>query len=338
MKTYNVAVVGIGIVGKEMVKILRERKFPIKSLKILATRERTEDIAGEKFKVEKTTADSFKDMDIALFAGTEGAKGASRQFGWGAVEKGALVIDNGDDFRMDARVPLIVPEVNPEALKKHIGFISNPNCSTIQLVMALFPLHRKAKIKKVIVSTYQAVSGTGKAAVKELEKEAKDFLENRDTKPEIYPHQIAFNLFPQVGNLSKEYPGYYAEEVKFIRETRKILGEQDLAISATCVRVPVFNAHSEAITVEFEEKMSPEDAKQMLRNSPGIKVIDEPEKFLYPTPFDVSGKDEVFVGRIRKNPLFPNSLDLWVVGDNIRKGAALNAIQIAESLIKDSKN
>ncbi|MCK4245154.1 MAG: aspartate-semialdehyde dehydrogenase [Candidatus Omnitrophica bacterium] len=314
-------------------KILRERNFPVNTLKILATRERTEEIVGEKFKVEKTTGDSFKDIDIALFAGTEGAKGASRQFGWTAVEKGALVIDNGDDFRMDTRVPLVVPEVNPEALKKH-HFISNPNCSTIQLVMALFPLHRKAKIKRVIVSTYQAVSGTGKAAVRELEEETRDFLAERSIQPEVYPHRIAFNLFPQVGALSKEHPGYYTEEVKFIRETRKILNEPHLAISATCVRVPIFNSHSEAITVEFEEKITPEEAKQILTDSPGIKVIDAPENSLYPTPFDVSGKDEVFLGRIRENPLFPNGLDLWVVADNIRKGAALNAVQIAELLIE----
>ena len=320
------------MVGIEMVKILLERSFPIKSLKIFATRERTEEIAGEKFRVEKTTGDSFKDIEIALFAGTKGAKGASRQFGWTAVEKGVLVIDNGDDFRMDPRVPLVVPEVNPEALKKH-RFISNPNCSTIQLVMALFPLHRKAKIKRVIVSTYQAVSGTGKAAVRELEEETRDFLAERSIQPEVYPHPIAFNLFPQVGVLSKEYPGCYTEEVKFIREARKILNEPDLAISATCVRVPVFNSHSEAITVEFEKEMTPEEAKQILTDSPGIKVIDEPENSLYPTPLDVSGKDEVFVGRIRENPLFSNGLDLWVVADNIRKGAALNAVQIAELLI-----
>ncbi len=330
------------MVGKKMVKILRERNFPAKSLKILAVRERTEEIAGEKFKVERASADSFDGIDIALFAGTEGAKGASQQFGWRAVEKGALVIDNGDDFRMDSRVPLVVPEVNPEALEKHQGFISNPNCSTIQLVMALFPLHRKVKIKKVIVSTYQAVSGTGKAAVRELEEETRNFLAKRNIDPEVYPvrkngvypHPIAFNLFPQVGSLSKEYPKYYTEEVKFIRETRKILECPNLAISATCIRVPVFNSHSEAITVEFEEKITSEEAKQILIESPGIKVVDEPENSLYPTPFDVSGKDEVFVGRIRKNSLFPNGLDLWVVADNIRKGAALNAVQIAELLIE----
>ncbi len=322
------------MVGKEMVKILKERNFPIRTLKILATRERIEEIGGEKFKVEKTTADSFKDIDIALFAGTEGAKGASQQFGWEAVENGTMVIDNGDDFRMDPRVPLIVPEVNPEALLKHQGFISNPNCSTIQLVMALFPLHQKAKIKKVIVSTYQAVSGTGKAAVDELKEETINFLGDKKITCKIYPRQIAFNVFPQIGSLSEKYPGYYSEEVKFIRETRKILNEPDLAISATCARVPVFNSHSEAITVEFEKKMTSEEAKKILANSPGIKVIDEPENSFYPTPIEVSGKDKVFVGRIRKNTLFTNGLDLWVVGDNIRKGAALNAVQIAELLIE----
>ena len=322
------------MVGKEMVKILKERNFPIRTLRILATRERVEEIEGEKFEVEKTTADSFRDIDIALFAGTEGAKGASRQFGWSAVENGTLVIDNGDDFRMDPRVPLVVPEVNPEALLKHQGFISNPNCSTIQLVMALFPLHQKAKIKRVIVSTYQAVSGTGRAAVKELEEETINFLGDKKVNCRVYPRQIAFNVFPQVGSLSEKYPGYYSEEVKFIRETRKIFDEQDLAISATCARVPVFNSHSEAITVEFEKKMTPDEAKKILANSPGIKVIDEPENSFYPTPIEVSGKDDVFVGRIRRNTLFMNGLDLWVVGDNIRKGAALNAVQITEILIR----
>jgi len=337
MKSYNVAVVGIGMVGKEMVKILKERNFPIRTLKILATRERIEKIEGEKFEVEKTTVDSFKDIEIALFAGTEGAKGASQQFGWEAAENGTLVIDNGDDFRMDPRVPLVVPEVNPEALLKHQGFIANPNCSTIQLVMALFPLHQKAKIKRVIVSTYQAVSGTGRAAVKELEEETINFLGDKKVNCKVYPRQIAFNVFPQVGSLSEKYPGYYSEEVKFIRETRKIFDEQDLAISATCVRVPVFNCHSEAITVEFEKGITPAEAKKILADSPGIKVIDEPENSLYPTPIEVSGRDDVFVGRIRRNTLFTNGLDLWVVGDNIRKGAALNAVQIAEILINKNK-
>ncbi len=337
MKSYNVAVVGIGMVGKEMVKILKERNFPLHTLKILATRERIEEIDGEKFAVEKTTADSFKDIDLALFAGTEGAKGASRQFGWSAVEKRAIVIDNGDDFRMDPRVPLIIPEVNPEAVLKHQGFIANPNCSTIQMALALFPLHQSAKIKRVIVSTYQAVSGTGRAAVKELNAETREFLEDKKINYRVYPRQITFNVFPQVGNLSEKYPGYYTEEVKFIRETRKIFGEQNLAISATCARVPVFNCHSEAITVEFEKEITPDGAKKILANSPGIKVIDEPENSFYPTPIEVSGKDDVFVGRIRKNPLFRHGLDLWVVGDNIRKGAALNAIQIAELLIEREK-
>ena len=337
MKNYNVAVVGIGMVGKEMVKILKERNFPLRTLKILATRERIEEIEGEKFEVEKTTADSFKDIDIALFAGTEGAKGASQQFGWEAVENGTIVIDNGDDFRMDPRVPLVVPEVNPGALLKHQGFIANPNCSTIQLVIALFPLHQKAKVKRVIVSTYQAVSGTGRAAVKELEEQTINFLEDKKVNCKVYPKQIAFNVFPQVGSLSEKYPGYYSEEVKFIRETRKILGEPDLAISATCARVPVFNSHSEAITVEFEKEITPGEAKKILANSPGVKIIDEPENSLYPTAIEVSSNDEVFVGRIRKNPFFTNGLDLWVVGDNIRKGAALNAVQIAELLIEKEK-
>ena len=334
MKKYDVAVVGIGMVGKKMVEVLLERNFPIESLRIFATREREEKIDGKSFKVEKTESSSFDGVNIAFFAGTEGEKGASKVFGWEAVEKGTVVIDNGADFRMDQKVPLVIPEVNSEHLKNHKGFIANPNCSTIQMVMAVFPLHQEYKAKKIIVSTYQAVSGTGRKAVEELENQVNSYVKSEKIKNEVYPHRIAFNVIPEIGSLSEEFPGYFTEEVKMIKETRKIFDEPELEISATCVRVPVFNGHAESITIQFEREPVINEVKDILNEFPGVKVIDEPEKNLYPTPLFASGKDEVFVGRIRKNPAFENSIDMWVVSDNIRKGAALNAIQIAEELIK----
>ena len=334
MKRFNVAVVGVGVVGAEMLRILRERDFPAREIKVLATRPRIEEIGGCRYRVEPTTRESFAGVDIAFFAGTEGAKGASRQFGWPAVEQGAIVIDNGDDYRLDPRVPLVIPEVNAEHLKKHQGFISNPNCSTIQLVMALAPLHRRAGIKRVIVSTYQSVSGTGRAAIEELEMQTQATGERKEAKAKVYPHRIAFNLFPEIGSPSDEIPGYYREEVKTVKETRKILDEPDLPISATCVRVPVFVSHSEAVNVQFEEQLSAREARDILSISPGLKVLDDPGKSLYPVPLEVAGKDEVCIGRIREDPSAPHCLNLWVVGDNIRKGAALNAGQIAEEMIK----
>ncbi len=334
MKKFNVAVVGVGVVGAEMLKILRERDFPARDIKVLATRSRIEEVGGCRYQVEPTTVESFQGVDIAFFAGTEGAKGASRQFGWPAVEKGAIVIDNGDDYRLDSRVPLVIPEVNAEHLKRHQGFISGPNCSTIQLVMALAPLHRRARIKRVIVSTYQSVSGTGRAAIEELKAQTEAIGEKKETKKEVYPHRIAFNLFPEIGSLTDEFPDYYREEVKTVKETRKLLDEPQLPISATCVRVPVFVAHSEAVNVQFEEKLSAREAREILKASPGLKVIDEPGESLYPTPLEVAGKDEVYIGRIREDHSAPHCLNLWVVGDNIRKGAALNTIQIAEEMIR----
>ncbi len=334
MKKFSVAVVGIGVVGAEIVKILKERNFPIREMKILATRARTEKIGDCEYEIEPTKIESFQDVDIALFAGTEGAKGASRQFGWQAVENGVVVIDNGDDYRLDPRVPLVIPEVNPHHLKNHRGFVSSPNCSTIQLVMALAPLHRHSKIKRLIVSSYQSVSGTGKAAINELQSQTMAIVKGREVEREVYPHQIAFNLFPEIGSLKEEFPGYYGEEVKTAKETRKILDEPHLAISATCVRVPVLFAHAEAVNVQFEEKLSPRGAREILNSSPGIKVIDQPEKSLYPTPLEVAGKDDVYVGRIREDSSTSNCLNLWIVGDNIRKGAALNTVQIAEEMIR----
>jgi len=334
MKKYNVAVIGIGMVGKKMVEILFQRNFPMKSLKIFATTEREEEIAGRKFKVEKTKKSSFDGIDIAFFAGTEGEKGASKLFGWEAVKNGCIVIDNGSDFRMDERVPLIIPEVNSEHLKKHQGFIANPNCSTIQMVIAIYPLDKEFGLKRVIVSTYQAVSGTGRKGIEELKKQIECFVKGEKIEKEVYPYQIFGNVIPEIGNLSDEFPGYFTEEIKMIKETRKILGRPELKISATCVRVPVFNGHSESITCEFEKKVNIDKVREILNSFPGIKVMDKAEESYYPTPLFVSEKDDVFVGRIRKNPAIENSVDMWVVSDNIRKGAALNAIQIAEKMIQ----
>ncbi|MGI6595653.1 MAG: aspartate-semialdehyde dehydrogenase [Elusimicrobia bacterium] len=334
MKKYNTAVVGAGMVGKKMIEVLFERNFPYNELKILATREREEIIAGKSVKVEKTTIDSFNNVDIAFFAGTEGEKGASNLFGWEAVKKNAVVIDNGGDFRMDNRVPLVIPEINPHHLKNHKGFIANPNCSTTIMLMAVFPIHKRYNVKRIIVSTYQAVSGTGKDAVDELDSQIRSYAENSEIRHSVYPYPIVVNTIPEIGGLSDEYTGYYSEEVKMIKETHKILGTKDIKISATCVRVPVFNGHSESVTVECEKKIDINDIRKILASSSGLNLIDEPEKSGYPIPVNISGKDEVYVGRIRKNPVFDNALDMWVVGDNIRKGAALNAIQIAEKMIQ----
>jgi len=334
VQEYTVAVVGIGMVGGEMLRVLRERNFPAKETRVLATRARKEIVHGHEYDVIPASLEAFDGVDFAFFAGTEGSKGASQQYGWAAVERGCIVIDNGDDFRMDDRVPLVAPEVNPEHLERHQGFIANPNCSTIQMVVALAPLHRKAGIKRIVVSTYQAVSGTGRAAVAELEHQVEDYAADRKLRHEVYPHQIAFNCIPQVSSLKDQFPGYYGEEIKMIREPRKMFDLPDLAVSATCVRVPVFNSHSEAINVQFEEKMTAETATEILTDAPGVRVVDDPGSSVYPLALDASGNDDVLVGRIRQDTSAENCIDLWCVADNIRKGAALNAVQIAEKLIE----
>ena len=334
MKQYEVAVVGVGAVGAEMLKVLDQRQFPAKRVRVLARSARTEEINGRAYEVEPTTEEAFDGVDIALFAGTEGEKGASQLFGWVAVEKGAIVIDNGDDFRMDPRVPLVIPEVNADALKSHQGFISNPNCSTIQMIVALAPLHRAARIRRIVASSYQAVSGTGRAAIEELKAQV-TALENGQAPPvRTYPHQIAFNVLPHIGSLKDEMPGYTSEELKMRRETRKILGDDDIQVTATCVRVPVFLGHSEAVNVQFDKKLTAAEAREILTGAPGVEVIDDLAAARYPMPLDAAGTDPVYVGRIRDDSSAPNCLDLWVVSDNIRKGAALNAVQIAEKMIE----
>ncbi len=333
MKGYKVAIVGAtGMVGQEFIKVLEQRNFPMDSIHLLAS----DRSAGKKLfvshreiVVEETIPESFKKIDIALFsAGAE----TSRYFSPIAAQSGAVVVDNSSAFRMDPKVPLVVPEVNPEDIKWHKGIIANPNCSTIQLVVALYPLHRVNPIKRIIAATYQAVSGTGSAAVEELTEQAKQVLEGQTTVPHVYPHQIAFNLLPEIDVFLDN--DYTKEEWKLVEETRKIMHANDIAISATCVRVPVFIGHSEALHIEFSQPMSPDEARRILAQAPAVKVLDDPAISLYPQPWSAAGTDEVFVGRIHRDASHPNGLVMWVVADNLRKGAALNTVQIAEEMIK----
>jgi aspartate-semialdehyde dehydrogenase len=329
MNAYKVAIVGAtGLVGQEFVKILEQRKFPLTSLQLYAS-DRSDGrkmfFGHHEIVVKETTADSFKHVDIALFsAGAE----ISRYFSPIAAKAGALVIDNSAAWRMDPRVPLVVPEVNPDDIRLHKGIIANPNCSTIQAVVALYPLHKLNPIKRFIIDTYQSVSGTGAAAMEELTSQAKLVAKGQNIVPHVYPHQIAFNLLPEIDVFLDN--GYTKEEVKLMEETRKIMHADNIAISSTCVRVPVYIGHSEAIHVEFTNPMSPDDARRILAQSPGVRVLDDPNVSLYPQPWLSAGSDDVYVGRIRTDLSHSNSLAMWVVADNLRKGAALNAIQIAE--------
>ncbi|TRZ50258.1 MAG: aspartate-semialdehyde dehydrogenase [Dehalococcoidia bacterium] len=333
MKGYKVAIVGAtGLVGQEFIKVLVQRSFPMTSVHLLAS----DRSAGKKLfvshrevEVKETVPESFKGIDIALFsAGTE----ISRYFSPIAAQSGAVVIDNSSAFRMGPTVPLVVPEVNPEVIKWHKGIIANPNCSTIQVVVALYPLHKVNPIKRIIADTYQAVSGTGLAAVEELTTQARQVLDGQNTVPHVYPHQIAFNVLPEIDVFLDN--GYTKGEWKMVEETRRIMHANDIDISATCVRVPVFTGHGTAIHVEFSQSMSPDEAQRILAQAPGVKVLDDPAISLYPQPWSAVGTDEVFVGRIRRDASHPNGLVMWVVADNLRKGAALNAVQIAEEMIK----
>lgn len=335
MKQYNVCMVGIGAVGTEIVRLLRKRHFPLAKLTAFATRERTEMIDGLPVDVKVATGpESFQGYDFAFFAGTEGAKGASKTLGWGAAEAGCTVIDNGDDFRMDPRVPLCIPEINAEALKSHQNFIANPNCSTAIALMPLYALHHEAKIKRIVCCTYQAVSGSGSAAIRELENQVRAWAAGQPIPHEVYPAQIAFNVIAQIGSEAKDLPGYTSEEAKLGRETRKILGDDSLRVVSTCVRVPVVNGHSMALHVEFHNPLSPERAREILEKTDGVQVVDDLSKSVFPTPLDATGQYDALVGRIRQDPTVDNGLSLFVSGDNIWKGAAQNAIQIAEKMIE----
>jgi aspartate-semialdehyde dehydrogenase len=333
MKSYNVAILGAtGAVGQTMIKVLEERNFPVNEIKFLASERsagKEVEYYGMKYKVEAVCEEAFENVDIALFSA-----GGERSKKWApiAVSKGAVVIDNSSAFRMDPEVPLVVPEVNPEDVKWHKGIIANPNCSTIQMVVALYPIHKVKKIKRIIVATYQAVSGAGATAIEDLELETKAVMEGKYFYPRALPHHIAFNVIPRIDNF--EPNGYTKEELKMINETRKIMHEPDIKVSPTCVRVPVYVGHSEAVTIETQEPITAEEAREILKNAPGVVVEDDPFNNVYPTPIEVAGKDNVFVGRIRKDLGFENGLSMWIVGDNLRKGAATNAVQIAELLVK----
>ena len=333
MGGYRLAVVGAtGLVGQEFIKVLEQRNFPIKSIRLLASNRSAGKklfISHREIEVEETIPESFQDIDIALFsAGTD----ISRYFSPIAARSGAVVVDNSSAFRMAPHVPLVVPEINPEDIRQHKGIIANPNCSSIQMVVALYPLHKVNPIKRIIVTSFQAVSGTGSAAVEELTTQSKQLLDGQDVAPHVYPHQIAFNVLPEIDVFLDN--DYTKEEWKMIEETRKIMHAKDISISATCVRVPVFIGHSESINIEFSQPMSPDEARRILTQAPGVKLLDDPTISLYPQPWSAAGTDEVFVGRIRRDTSHPNGLVIWVVADNLRKGAALNTVQIAEEMIK----
>lgn len=330
---YIVAVVGAtGAVGNEMVSILEEQRFPVEKLRLFASERsmgKTIDFHNEHVPVEVLTEDVFKGIDIALFsAGAE----RSKHFAPIAVESGCVVVDNSSAWRMEPEVPLVVPEVNAHDLKWHKGIIANPNCSTIQMVVVLKPIHDVARIKRVVVTTFQSVSGTGKKAMDELLKQTTDLLNFRNIKSEVYPHQIAFNCLPHIDKFMEG--GYTKEEIKMINETKKILGDDSIRVTATTVRVPVFRGHSESVNIETEKKLTANEVRALLSEKEGIIVYDAPEKNIYPHPVLVSGKDETYVGRIREDNSIDNGINMWIVSDNLRKGAALNAVQIAEKLIK----
>ena len=329
---YTVAVVGAsGAVGTEMIEILEERKFPVGELRpLVSARSAGTSISFRDHDVllHELTALSFAGVDLALFsAGAE----ISRKFAPLAVQAGAIVIDNSAAWRMDPKVPLVVPEVNKEDLARHEGLIANPNCSTIQMVVVLQPLHKAARIKRIVVTTFQSVSGTGKEAMDELLEESRDLLSFKEVTPSIYPHQIAFNCLPHIDDFLPT--GYTKEEMKMLDETRKIMGDDSIQVTATTVRVPVYVGHSESVNIETQMKLSANEARALLAEAPGVMVYDDPVHKIYPTPIDVAGKDDVYVGRIREDESIPNGLNLWIVADNLRKGAALNAVQIAEALI-----
>ena len=334
-KFYNIAVAGAtGVVGREMLSILAQRNFPVGGIRLLAS----ERSAGEKlaFKgkdevVRLLSEETFEGMDIGLFS--PGAK-VSAVYAPVAAKAGCVVIDNTSHFRMDPDVPLVVPEVNPEAIAdyKKKNIIANPNCSTIQMVVALKPIHDAFRIKRVVVSTYQSVSGAGKEAMEELSGQTRSIFSMKGIEKKVFPHQIAFNCIPHIDEFLDN--GYTKEEMKMANETRKIMGDDSIKVTATAVRVPVFVGHSESVNIETEKRISPQDVRDILKKAPGVKVVDEPKKARYPMPIDSCEEDDVFVGRIRKDDTVENGINMWIVSDNLRKGAALNAVQIAEILIK----
>jgi aspartate-semialdehyde dehydrogenase len=315
-----------------MIFTLEQRNFPVSQLRCFASERsagRMLEFKGGKVKVEPLTMDSFRGIDIALFSA-----GGDRSTQWApvAAKSGCVVIDNSNAWRMNPEVPLVVPEVNPLDIKGHKGIIANPNCSTIQMVVVLKPIHDKARIKRVVVSTYQSVSGTGMKAMEELGNQTAEILNMKEPTISVYPRQIAFNLLPHIDVFLDN--GYTREEMKMVNETRKIMGDDTIRLTVTTVRTPVFRCHSECLNIETERKLTPNEARALLAAAPGIVVMDAPDKLVYPTPIDVVGKDETYVGRVREDESIENGLNMWIVADNLRKGAALNAVQIAEKLVE----
>jgi len=335
-KKFNIAVAGAtGAVGNQMLTCLEERDFPVKSIKLLASRRsvgRNLRFRGDLIPVQELTEESFKGMDIALFSagGTPSKKYAPL-----AAKDGCVVVDNSSTWRMDTKVPLVVPEVNPHAIAGYTqkGIIANPNCSTIQMVLPLNPIHKKYEIKRIVVSTYQAVSGTGKKAIDELFDQTRSMINFLDYEKKVYPHRIAFNCIPHIDVFLDN--GYTKEEIKMVSETRKILEDDSIGITATTVRVPVYFGHSESVNIETKKEISAGEVRYLLEKEPGIKVLDKPEQNIYPLAVDAAGQDLTLVGRIRDDESVKNGINIWIVADNIRKGAATNAVQIAEILAKD---
>ncbi len=332
-KKINLAVAGAtGAVGNQMIQCLEEADFPVKSVKLLASSRsvgRQLRFKGDLIDVKELKEDSFKGVDIALFSA---GGGTSEKFAPFAAKDGCVVVDNSSAWRMDAQVPLVVPEVNPHAIAQHTekGIIANPNCSTIQMVVALNPIHKKYGIKRIVVSTYQAVSGTGKKAIDELFDQTRAIINFLDYETRVYPHRIAFNCLPHIDTFMDN--GYTKEEMKMVNETRKIMEDDSIGVTATTVRVPVFFGHCESVNIETIKPVSAEDAKVLLENTPGIRVMDDPQQNIYPLALDAAGQDLTLVGRIRNDESIPNGLNMWIVADNIRKGAATNTVQIAQIL------
>jgi aspartate-semialdehyde dehydrogenase len=331
-KSYRVAVVGAtGAVGNMMIQVLEERNFPVSEITLLASarsvgKELT--YRGTKVAVAELREDSFKGLDFALFS----AGGSiSKKFAPLSAQAGCVAIDNSSAFRMDPKVPLVVPEVNAHAVANHPNIIANPNCSTIQMVVALKPIHDAVGIKRIVVTTFQAVSGTGKRAIEELRLQVEELAAGKGISRNVYPHRIAYNCFPHIGAFLDN--GYSEEEMKMVNETRKIFEDDSIAVCATTVRVPVFHGHSEAVNIETHRPISPEDVRSLLAKAEGVRVVDDPQQAQYPMPIDAAGQDLTLVGRIRLDPSAENGLVMWVVADNIRKGAATNAVQIAELLV-----
>jgi aspartate-semialdehyde dehydrogenase len=335
-KKFNIAVAGAtGAVGNQMIACLEERSFPIETIKLLASARsvgRKLDFRGESIAVEELTESSFKGVDVALFSA---GGGISEKFAPLAAKDGCVAIDNSSAWRMDPEVPLVVPEINPHAIAqyKNKGIIANPNCSTIQMVVALHPLHQKYGVRRVVVSTYQSVSGTGQKAIDELDHQTRAILNFKEHEKKVYPHVIAFNCLPHIDVFLEN--GYTKEEMKMVNETLKIFEDDTIGITATTVRVPVFYGHSESINVEMKENVTADEVRALLEKSPGIKVVDDPGNNIYPMAIDAAGQDLTLVGRIRNDESIPNCVNMWVVADNIRKGAATNAVQIAEVLVKE---